>query len=121
MPRLVLADDDPNITGVVARYLRFQGFDVTTVGNGAEAVDAVLAEPPDLLLIDIMMPEVDGLDAVRRIRSEASLAAMPILVFSALSERFEDATAAGADGIITKPYNLADLVERIRSTLDERA
>ena len=117
MTRLVLADDDPNVTGVVARYLTFQGFEVRTVANGAEAVDVVLADPPDLLLIDIMMPEVDGLEAVRRIRSEASLASLPILVFSALSEKSDEVVAAGADGLITKPYNLPDLVERIRARL----
>jgi DNA-binding response OmpR family regulator len=117
MTRLILADDDPNVTGVVARYLEFQGFEVRTVGNGAEAVDAVLADAPDILLIDIMMPEVDGLEAVRRIRQEASLAGLPILVFSALSEKSDEVAEAGADGLITKPYNLADLVERIRTTL----
>lgn len=120
MPRLVLADDDPNITGLVARYLQMEGFEVETVGNGAEAVDKVLADPPDLVLIDIMMPEVDGLQATRRMREEKSLAKMPILVFSALSEKQDEVDEAGADGLITKPYNLPDLVSRIRSALEKK-
>lgn len=119
MPRVVLADDDPNIIGVVARYLQFQGYDVTTASNGAEAVEEVVADPPDLLLIDIMMPEVDGLEATRRIRAMPAFQNLPILIFSALSEKHEEVATAGADGLITKPYNLADLVTRIRTTLGE--
>jgi CheY-like chemotaxis protein len=113
--RILLADDDPRVVQVVSRYLDLEGYEVETVADGETAVDRVTADPPDLVILDIMMPAIDGIEACRRIRANEATARTPILMFSALSEESEAARTAGADGLIAKPFTLPDLAEAVRS------
>ncbi len=114
--RILLADDDPRVVDVVSRYLGLEGFDVETVGDGEAAVARATAEPlPDLIILDIMMPAIDGIEACRRIRANQPTARTPILMFSALSEESEAARTAGADGLIPKPFTLPDLADAVRA------
>jgi DNA-binding response OmpR family regulator len=114
-PRVLLADDDPRVLHVVARYLELEGFDMSTVEDGEAAVAAAAANPPDLIILDIMMPGIDGIEACRRIRANPETAETPVLMFSALSEEAHAAAEAGADGMLPKPFSLPSLAEAVRS------
>jgi len=113
--RILLADDDPRVLQVVSRYLDLEGYDVATAVDGETAVASAVAAPPDLVILDIMMPGIDGFEACRQIRANASTARTPVLMFSALSEESDAARTAGADGLIAKPFSLPDLGEAVRS------
>ena len=118
-PRILLADDDPRVLQVVSRYLDLEGYEMATVADGEAAVAAAVASPPDLIILDIMMPGIDGIEACRRIRANVSTAATPVLMFSALSEEAEAARAAGADGLLPKPFNLPTLAEAVKTFFAE--
>jgi CheY-like chemotaxis protein len=113
--RILFADDDPRVVQVVSRYLDLEGYAVETVTDGESAVQRATADPPDLIILDIMMPAIDGIEACRRIRAHHATSRTPILMFSALSEETEAARSAGADGLIAKPFTLPDLAEAVRS------
>jgi len=92
-PRVLLADDDPRVLSVVSRYLDLEGYEMSTVSDGEAAVRIAAADRPDLIILDIMMPGIDGIEACRRIRANAATAQTPVLMFSALSEEAEAARA----------------------------
>ncbi len=101
---------------LLAATLRFAGFAVTSVATGAEAVDAASAEPPDLVLLDVMLPDLDGFEVVRRLRERAQV---PVLFLTA-RDAPEDKVAGltlGGDDYVTKPFNLEELIARIRAIL----
>jgi DNA-binding response OmpR family regulator len=119
-PRVLLADDDPRVLNVVSRYLALEGYEMSTVSDGEAAVATAAAEVPDLIILDIMMPGIDGIEACRRIRANAATAQTPVLMFSALSEEAEQARLAGADGMLPKPFNLPALAEAVKTFFASR-
>ncbi len=108
---ILVVDDDSRLLHIVKMYLEIEGYDVTTAENGEEGLAKVTANPPDLVILDIMMPGMDGIEACRQIRAHPSTAAVPIIMFSALSsdDDIERARVAGANHLITKPFNLVGL------------
>jgi CheY-like chemotaxis protein len=113
----VAEDNDVN-TQVLRDYLEVKGYAVTEAVNGSEAVDATLRLEPDLVVMDIQMPVLDGLEAMRQIRS-AGFARLPIVALTALAmpgDR-ERCLEAGADDYVTKPVSLRGLVERMEALL----
>ena len=119
-PRILLADDDPRVIQVVSRYLDLEGYDMDTVTDGEAAVEIATSNPPDLIILDIMMPGIDGIEACRRIRAAPATADTPVLMFSALSEEAEAAREAGADGLLSKPFNLPTLADAVKTFCTER-
>ena len=119
-PRILLADDDPRVLQVVSRYLDLEGYEMDTVADGESAVETATSAPPDLIILDIMMPGIDGIEACRRIRANAATAQTPVLMFSALSEEADAARDAGADGLLPKPFNLPTLAEAVKTFFAER-
>ena len=117
--RILLVDDDPRVLQVVSRYLDLEGYEVDTAVDGETAVASAVAAPPDLVILDIMMPGIDGIEACRRIRANGPTAKTPVLMFSALSEETDAARDAGADGLIAKPFTLPDLAEAVRSFVSQ--
>ena len=116
-PRILFAEDDPGVREALARALRFEGYDVQTAGDGGEALEFVGENPPDLVILDVMMPFVDGLDVCRRIREK--FRQLPILMLTARHE-ISDRVAgldAGADDYLAKPFALDELLARIRALL----
>ena len=115
--RILVVDDDPRLLHIVAMYLGIEGFDVATASNGEEGLREVDAHRPDLIILDIMMPGMDGVEACRRIRSNPETGDIPILMFSALSgdDDVERARLAGANHLITKPFNLVGLGSVVKS------
>ncbi len=116
MGRILIADDDPHIREVVAFALETAGHTVTVREDGRAAVDAVRAEPPDLVVLDIMMPGIDGIEACRQIRERSTV---PILFLSARDEEIDKIIGleVGGDDYITKPFSTRELMARVKAML----
>jgi two-component system, OmpR family, response regulator len=115
--RLLVVDDEPNIVELLAASLRFSGFEVHTAANGAAALRAAQTVAPDLVVLDVMMPGLDGFDVVRRMRQEGLDA--PVLFLTArdaVEDRITGLTL-GADDYVTKPFSLGEVLARIRAIL----
>lgn len=115
--RVLVVEDDRSVREAVERALRFEGFEVLTARDGAEALAAVMNERPDVIVLDVMMPFVDGLEATRRIRARGDRT--PILMLTA-RETVSDRVAgldAGADDYLVKPFALEELLARLRALL----
>ena len=117
--RVLVADDDHDIARFVEMNLVLDGFEVEVVHDGVSALDRAVAQPPDLLLLDVMMPGLDGVEVVRRLRAITGTATLPILLLTAKSmsaDRVAGLTA-GADDYIVKPFDTLELLARVRTTL----
>src|SRR5262249_32668350 len=113
--RLLVVDDDDEVRDAVARALRLEGFTVTTAAGGAAALREVDSASPDAIVLDVLMPDVDGLEVCRRLRDHSDRT--PILLLTA-RDAVDDRVAgldAGADDYLVKPFALAELLARIRA------
>jgi DNA-binding response OmpR family regulator len=119
--RILVVDDDPRLLHVVAMYLSIEGYDVDTAGNGEEGLRSLEQRRPDLVILDVMMPGIDGLEACRRIKSNPETRTIPVVLFTALSrtDDVENGRAAGANRFINKPFSLIGLGAVIRSFLTD--
>ena len=115
--RVLVVDDDPDIVQFVRISLELEGFDVLTASNGHEAVDTVIATKPDVVLLDVMMPKMDGLTALKKMRAHpaASNTSVILLTARALSEDRVKGLEMGADDYITKPFDVDELVARVKA------
>lgn len=116
MARLLVTDDDPAIVGLMRAILEPEGFEITEAHNGAEAIEAVAREGFDLIILDIMMPGMDGFEACRHIRMHSEV---PIIFLSAKDEEADKVVGftLGADDYITKPFKPRELVARVKARL----
>lgn len=119
MTRILVVEDDRDIADLVARYLGKAGFTVETVGSGREGLAALQAQPPDVLILDLMLPHVSGLDICRAARKDPKTAAIPIIMVTARAEESERIAGLelGADDYIAKPFSPNELVARVRALL----
>jgi len=119
--RILIVDDDPRLLHVVSMYLTIEGYDVDAELDGAAGLAALERSRPDLCILDVMMPGIDGLELCRRIKSDPRTRCIPVLMFTALSgdDDVESGRAAGADRFINKPFSLVGLATVIRSYLAE--
>jgi diguanylate cyclase (GGDEF)-like protein len=117
--RVLVVDDDDDIVRVVRINLELEGFEVDTASDGQEALERALAIPPDIVLLDIMMPRMDGLTALRKMRSQPSLASTSIVLLTArgLTEDRVNGLELGADDYVTKPFDVVELVARVKAVL----
>ena len=115
--RLLVVDDEPNIVELLSASLRFAGFEVHTASNGTEALARAAAVDPDLVVLDVMMPGLDGFEVMRRMRQEGLNAPTLFLTArDAVADRVTGLTL-GADDYVTKPFSLEEVVARIRAIL----
>jgi two-component system, OmpR family, response regulator len=116
-PRLLVVDDEATILELLSGSLRLAGFEVVTAASGAEAVRAATSSRPDLVLLDVMMPDGDGFEALRRIRAGGS--EVPVIFLTARDEVPDRVKgfAMGGDDYVTKPFSLDELLGRIRAVL----
>ncbi|WP_326547493.1 SpoIIE family protein phosphatase [Mycolicibacterium sp. ND9-15] len=118
-PYVLVADDNADMRDYVARLLRNHGYLVDTVADGRQALDAVRADLPDMVISDVMMPGVDGLHLVAALRSDSRTAAVPVLLLSARAgqEAAIEGLQAGADDYLVKPFAAAELLARVRANV----
>ncbi|MEE8489042.1 MAG: response regulator [Acidimicrobiia bacterium] len=117
--RVLVADDDPDILTVVKINLELDGFEVDTAVDGEEAMAKATSTPPNVIILDIMMPRMDGLTALHRLRSQAGTANIPIILLTArgLPEDRVRGLELGADDYITKPFDITELAARVKAVL----
>jgi two-component system cell cycle response regulator DivK len=118
-PVVLLVDDYPDAREMYAEYLEFSGFDIVQAGNGVEAIERARDSHPDVILMDLSLPVMDGWEATRRLKADEATKNIPVLAVTghALSGVSNDAKKAGCDGFITKPCLPEDLVTEIRKVL----
>ncbi|RXZ84206.1 DNA-binding response regulator [Paenibacillaceae bacterium] len=114
---ILVVDDDEKITSLLRRSLAFEGYEVTTANNGLEGLKTMMSGEPDLLILDVMMPHVDGWEVAHRVRSGGS--AVPILMLTAKDEIHDRVKGLdlGADDYLVKPFALEELLARVRALL----
>ena len=117
--RILIVEDDPDIAELVARYLDKAGFITDRAASGREALQAIAAKPPELLVLDLMLPHVDGLEICRLVRANEVTAAIPIIMLTARAEESERIVGLelGADDYLAKPFSPNELVARVRALL----
>ncbi len=115
--RLLVVDDEPNILELLSISLRYSGFEVATAATGGDAVRQAREFRPDLVVLDVMLPDIDGFDVLRRLRSETSH--VPVLFLTARDAVEDKVTGltVGADDYVTKPFSLDEVLARIRAIL----
>src|SRR3954468_12848796 len=123
MSTVLVVDDDVDIARFIEVNLRLEGFDVLVAHDGQEALEVIAAQLPDLALVDVMMPRIDGVELTRRLRSDPLTASLPIIMLTAKSLSVDKVVGltAGADDYIIKPFDTLELIARVRSTLRRNA
>ncbi len=122
-PLILIVDDNPTNLDIFQTRLAVHGYDIVTAADGEEAIAVARDKLPDLILMDIMMPKMDGMEACRRLKSDASLPFMPIIMLTARADPKDVAAGldAGADEYLTKPVDQSSLVARVKSMLRIKA
>ena len=117
--RILVVDDEPAIVDAVSYALRSSGFEVATFGDGESALDAARSDGYDVLVLDVRLPGLSGIEICRRLRSESDV---PILILTAMDAEVDRVLGleAGADDYVTKPFSVAELVSRVRAILRRR-
>ncbi len=116
--KILLVDDEKAILKVIGIKLRISGYDVVTASGGQEAIDLVKAESPDIMLLDVIMPGIDGFEVLEKLRAFSEL---PVIVFSARPENAQKAMSLGANDFLAKPFNVDEMVGRIEALLGDTA
>lgn len=116
---VVIVDDEPTMVDMLTTFLTMKGFQVHGAYTGMAGLDAVEQVGPDVLLLDLMLPDIDGFEVCRRLRAIPAFAALPIVIISARidAEAIERARRAGADAYLTKPLRFPELLEQIEKLL----
>ena len=119
MSRVLIVEDDPDIASLVDRYLQKAGFSTEVLTSGRDALKGIADRPPDLIVLDVMLPGVDGLEICRAVRAGPKTANVPIIMLTARAEESERIVGLelGADDYIAKPFSPNELVARVRALL----
>ena len=119
--RILVVDDEPNIVLSLEYLMRQAGFEVSTATDGEEALEAIEKQPPDLILLDVMMPKHDGYEVCQRVRSRDEWKDVKIVMLTARGREIEreKGLSLGADDYVTKPFATQELVEKLRQVLGE--
>ena len=115
--RILVVDDEPSIVDAVATAFRYEGYQVEEAGTGRQALDAAMSFEPDLIVLDWMLPDIDGIEVGRRLRARGFKTAVLFLTAKDATENKVDALRAGGDDYVTKPFSLAEVVARTQAIL----
>jgi len=120
-PRVLVVDDYPDAREMYSEYLEYSGYEVIQAANGVEALQRAIDETPDIILMDLSLPVMDGWEATRRLKADARTAGIPVVALTghALAGISEGARQAGCDAFVTKPCLPEDLVVEIKRVLDQ--
>src|SRR5881396_1349809 len=118
-PKILVVDDEPDALELIEFNLKAAGFDVVTADDGKEALKKALAVLPNLILLDLMLPEIDGLEVCKTLRHDPTTAAIPIIMLTAKAAEIDRVLGLelGADDYVTKPFSPRELVLRVKSLL----
>jgi DNA-binding response OmpR family regulator len=118
-PLVLVADDDPDIRSLVTVRLEKSGYEVVAAGDGEQALAAALERPPDLALLDVMMPKLDGYEVTERLRQEEATRHLPVILLTARVQETDIARGveAGADDYVKKPFSTSELRDRVQAVL----
>lgn len=122
MPRILIVDDEPNLVLALELLMKKQGYEIETADDGEKAVEAVERFRPDLILLDVMMPKVDGYEVCQRIRANPAHRGVTIVMLTAKGREVEreKGLALGADLYITKPFSTREVVRQVKEILDSK-
>lgn len=120
---MLVVDDDPVIQKLLQVNFEMEGYNVLTASDGLEGLERARADSPDVIICDIMMPRMDGLEVTRALKGDPATASIPILLLSAKAQQADVAAgqASGADDYVTKPFDPLDLLQRVAGLLDGKA
>ena len=118
-PLILIVDDDTDMRRVMELTLQSRGWRVDQAANGANALVKINASKPDLIVIDLMMPGMSGLDVLRELKADDSICTIPVIMLTGLSEKekIKEALVSGTDYYIVKPFDFQDLLSKINDTL----
>jgi CheY-like chemotaxis protein len=121
-PTVLVVDDDPVIQKLLQVNFEMEGYVVLTAGDGLEGLERARADAPDVIICDIMMPRMDGLEVTRALKGDPATAGIPILLLSAKAQQADVAAgqATGADDYVTKPFDPLDLLQRVANLLQRK-
>jgi phosphate regulon transcriptional regulator PhoB len=116
---VLVVEDEPDIRSLIVHHLEREGFRCRTAGNGTEALARLRSTPPDLVVLDLMLPGMDGLEVCRRVRADPATAAVPIIMLTAKADEVDRVVGLeiGADDYLAKPFSTKELVARVRAVL----
>ena len=121
--RILVVEDDPGAIRLVSYTLEQEGYEVITALNGLEGLKKARADKPDLLILDVMLPGLDGFEVCRRLRADDGTAGLPILMLSAKAQEIDKTTGLkiGADDYLAKPADPADILDRVSNLLARKS
>ncbi len=114
--RILIIDDDQNISGMIRRGLTYEGFDARVAGSGKEGMQIMTETPPDLVILDVMMPDIDGLEVCSRIRKEGNTPILMVTARDTVADRVKG-LEIGADDYLVKPFAFEELIARVKALL----
>ncbi|MBN1348463.1 response regulator transcription factor [candidate division KSB1 bacterium] len=119
MTRIAIIEDDPDICEILEYNLEQEGYDVKVIHNGKDGLELIMKNPPDLILLDLMLPGMNGLDLARILRKDDQTSKIPIIMITARSEEMDilHGLELGADDYITKPFRIREVIARVKALL----
>ncbi|MEE8637520.1 MAG: response regulator [Candidatus Margulisiibacteriota bacterium] len=119
MQKILVVDDEPDVASLLTLMLKSQGYEVITAGDGQEALEKARSEKPDLIVLDIMLPKLDGYKVARMLKFDENFSHIPIIMVTAKIQEKDKKTGIemGADAYVTKPFDTTALLEKIKETL----
>jgi DNA-binding response OmpR family regulator len=118
--KVLVVDDEFEIRDLLSRFLTEEGYEIILASNGEEALELVERENPQVILLDIMMPGIHGVETCKRLKEKEKTRFIPVIMATALGDTYSEAIGAGAEDFVTKPFNLTELSHRVKSILRVR-
>ena len=115
--KILVVDDEWEIRHLLSQFLTEEGYEVILASNGEAAIELAERENPQVILLDILMPGIDGIETCKRLKAGEKTRFIPIIMATALWDRYMEAIEAGAEDVVTKPFNLTELSHRVKSIL----
>jgi DNA-binding response OmpR family regulator len=119
-PKILVVDDEPDVLLIVKTGMQAEGYEVVTASNGVDALAMVKEEKPDVVILDVMMPLMDGFEVLAKLKEDDATAAVPVIMLTGLSERskIQKALVSGIHFYVVKPFEFEELIQKVRTVLN---